>query len=263
MNDERPKFFNLFTESFSYYLPILKVAFPLILLFRLPGILFSEALHELWLPKNLKTMEQIEASMGVFVNFTIIQSLLEILFGTIVSIAIIKAILARRENKPIKATQVLKEAFPLWTEGIATIFIMTLILILLSYLLIIPAIIWGIFYIFTLYVVAIEGIGGRAALKRSKSLVKGHWFEVFAYVLIINIALFFVGIVMMFPTGFLVGALEALKEQSWIHSGFWYYGLNIFFNSMGSVIFHLVFVFNIIFMTLYFLDSVRLEKKPI
>lgn len=49
---------------------------------------------------------------------------------------------------------------------------------LLSLLLIIPGIIWGMYYSFSIYVVALKNLSGKQALNYSKSLVKGQWWRV-------------------------------------------------------------------------------------
>ena len=68
-----------------------------------------------------------------------------------------------------------------WTSIIAGV-----IVLLLSLLLIIPGIIWGIYYGFILFVVAQKNIGGWNALAVSKSLVVGRWWKVFWYGLVIS-----------------------------------------------------------------------------
>lgn len=54
-----------------------------------------------------------------------------------------------------------------------------LIIIGLSLLLVIPGIIWLVYYTFTLQFVVLRGMRGKAALNCSKSLVKGRWWKVF------------------------------------------------------------------------------------
>jgi hypothetical protein len=54
-----------------------------------------------------------------------------------------------------------------------------LIIIGLSLLLVIPGIIWMVYYTFILQVVVLRGIRGKAALDYSKSLVIGRWWKIF------------------------------------------------------------------------------------
>jgi uncharacterized membrane protein len=62
-------------------------------------------------------------------------------------------------------------------------------------LLIIPGIIFGIFYSFALYLLVFEGVSGLNAIKRSKALVTGYWWAVFGrtlFLILIAILLSFV-----------------------------------------------------------------------
>lgn len=77
---------------------------------------------------------------------------------------------------------------------IGTSLLSALILMGLIVLLIIPAFIWSIYYIFLLQVVVLRGIDGKVALDYSKSLVKGRWWKIFRLLVIlgfINAALHF------------------------------------------------------------------------
>jgi hypothetical protein len=76
-----------------------------------------------------------------------------------------------------------------WKEGLSAtgnralpvlwVSIITSIIVgLWTLLLIIPGIIFSMYYVFSSYVTLFEGIKGRAALKYSKALVKGRWWSV-------------------------------------------------------------------------------------
>jgi uncharacterized membrane protein len=54
-------------------------------------------------------------------------------------------------------------------------------------LLIVPGIIWGLYYSLFIYVVALRGLSGKQALDYSKAIVKGQWWRVFGYLLVINL----------------------------------------------------------------------------
>lgn len=66
-----------------------------------------------------------------------------------------------------------------WTALLAAVIVSILSL------LIIPGIIWGIYYSFFIFVVAEKNVGGRKALSYSKALVSGRWWKVFGYSLYI------------------------------------------------------------------------------
>lgn len=55
-------------------------------------------------------------------------------------------------------------------------------------LLIIPGVIFSVWFIFATYVYIFEGIKGTAALKRSKQLVQGYWWPVLGRIILVGIA---------------------------------------------------------------------------
>lgn len=61
----------------------------------------------------------------------------------------------------------------LWTYALAGI-----ILTILAFLLILPAVIWAVYYSFLPYVIALRDKVGKAALDYSKSVVRGRWWRV-------------------------------------------------------------------------------------
>jgi hypothetical protein len=86
----------------------------------------------------------------------------------------------------------------LWLE------ILTTILVLLWFLLlIIPAIIFSVFYSFALFAFFFEGKRGMAAIRRSKELVKGYWWPVFWRTLVIGLIFWIFGMIISLPLVFL------------------------------------------------------------
>lgn len=78
--------------------------------------------------------------------------------------------------------------------------ILTGILILLwALLLIIPGIIFSIFYSFAVYAFFFEGLTGMKAIRRSISLVKNYWWAVFGRFIVIGIALYIFTMIISIP----------------------------------------------------------------
>lgn len=65
-----------------------------------------------------------------------------------------------------------------WPSGIATNIVAGLFLFGLAFLLVIPGVIWAVYYSFSIYAVALRGTWGEAALDYSKNLVQGQWLRV-------------------------------------------------------------------------------------
>ena len=72
-------------------------------------------------------------------------------------------------------------------DAILTGLLAMLIVFGLTLLLIVPGVIWVIYYSFFLFVVALRGLSGKPALDYSKAIVKGQWWRVFGYMLVIQL----------------------------------------------------------------------------
>jgi len=110
-----------------------------------------------------------------------------------------------------KIVVLFKEAMPFvgrffWTSFLAGIF-----LFLWFLLLIIPGIIYAIFYSFTSWVVIFEGFSGIAAIKRSKELVSGYWWAVLLRYLVIGAAYYIIVFILAIPGGFMGEESMAFK----------------------------------------------------
>lgn len=80
-----------------------------------------------------------------------------------------------------------------------------------SILLIIPAFIFSIWFMFANYVLIVDGVRGFAALLRSREYARGHWWMIFGRLLLINIFVI-LSLVMM---GVIAGLLGLDQESVW------------------------------------------------
>lgn len=85
----------------------------------------------------------------------------------------------------------------LWLSVLTTIFVL-----LWALLLIIPGIIFSVFYSFAVYAFFFEGLKGMAAIKRSVSLVKNYWWAVFGRFIVIAIVLWIFTVIISIPLYF-------------------------------------------------------------
>jgi uncharacterized membrane protein len=104
--------------------------------------------------------------------------LLRGLFGVIAIIAMAYIVEKAIQGGKIVWAEALKHGFSRWGSVIVTNILANIILLGLSLLLIVPGIIWYVYYTFYVYVVALRSIGGKTALDYSKNLVKGQWWRV-------------------------------------------------------------------------------------
>jgi hypothetical protein len=148
------------------------------------------------LPKYILGLANIDAviePLGLegHINALILGSIgvLQLLIQTIGTTAI--AYLVERfiydENTTWK--QALRHGASRFPSQLGTSLLSILILTGLTLLLIVPGLIWSVYYIFLIYVVAIRGIGGMKALDYSKMLVQGQWWRVLRMSLILGFLL--------------------------------------------------------------------------
>lgn len=119
--------------------------------------------------------------------------------------------------KNFESRQRVKEALLEGKKYIWPIFIVSLLVvvfvILWGLLFIIPGIIFAVYYSLAVYVLIIENQRGKAALNRSKELIKGYWWAVFGRYVVIGIVMFLVMRVFSIPGYFLED--NSLAEQIW------------------------------------------------
>lgn len=121
--------------------------------------------------------------------------------------------------------------------GLAVIIMLVLFLLGLFILLIIPGVIFFVYWIFSMYAVVIENKKGMDALNYSKKLVKGKWWKTFGYVILINV------IVNVVPLIIAITVADPFK--------------NAFFSQLISAILSPI---TMIFMALYFFNLKSVKK---
>lgn len=125
--------------------------------------------------------------------------LTEFFFGIVATLALARLIEASLAGDPITWQQALRHSFSRWGASLGTGLLAGLIIIGLCFLLIVPGIIWGLYYSLFVFVVALRGLSGKKALDYSKNIVKGQWWRVFGYLSVIGIMGFFAGIAVVAP----------------------------------------------------------------
>lgn len=120
---------------------------------------------------------------------------LEGLIGIIATMAIAYAIKNKIDGRSISIGEALKKSFSRWGAAIGTNIILGIFLWGLTLLLIIPGIIYYVYWLFVLYVVILQDKSGKSALDYSKTIVKGRWWKVAGYSLVFWILSLIVGII--------------------------------------------------------------------
>jgi hypothetical protein len=125
--------------------------------------------------------------------------LTEFLFGVVATMSLARLIEASLLGQPITWMQALRHSLSRWGASIGTGLLAGLIILGLTLLLIVPGIIWALYYSLFVYVVALRGLSGKKALDYSKTMVKGQWWRVFGYLLVINVLGALAGIAVASP----------------------------------------------------------------
>ncbi len=133
--------------------------------------------------------------------------LLAALFSFWVTIAFIRVIAASYMGRPMKSIkeELLDAKNYLWPAIFASI--LSGLAVLGGFiLLIIPGIIFSIWFAFVVYSVIMDGHRGVESLRYSKGLVKGRWFEVFWRLLLPGLVYFVIAAVIQVPFDYLANA---------------------------------------------------------
>lgn len=101
-----------------------------------------------------------------------------LVFAVWVTVALAKTMLSCLLAKPTEWRETFSSSSNLIWPVILASFFVTLIVLGGTLLLIIPGIIFAVWYSFTSYVVIFEGVHGLDALRASKSLVVGRWWSI-------------------------------------------------------------------------------------
>lgn len=111
-----------------------------------------------------------------------------IIFGLLTQIALIKAI---QHEGAVGTKKLLKESWPLVWRYLLLSLLVGLTVLAGFILLIVPGITFSVWFMFSTYVLVVEGTGGTAAMRRSKFYARGKFWGLFGRMLILML-LFFV-----------------------------------------------------------------------
>jgi len=128
-----------------------------------------------------------------------VSQILEGLIGIIATMAIAYAIKLRIDEKEITAEGALKKSLSKWPAVVGTNILLGIFIFGLFLLLIIPGVIYSVYWMFTPYVVMLCNKSGKAALDHSKEIIKGRWWKVLGYSFVFGILTFLVVIGINIP----------------------------------------------------------------
>lgn len=103
---------------------------------------------------------------------------LALFIGIIATVALAALVEKAVQGERLAWTAALRYGLSRWPAALGTELLGALIILGLTFLLIIPGIIWAFYYAFSLYAVALRHVSGRRALAYSKALVQGQWWRI-------------------------------------------------------------------------------------
>lgn len=150
-------------------------------------------------------------------NFRLIQ-ILESIFGILSTMAIAYLIKMKLSNQAIDYNLALKKAISRWGAAIRTNIMAGFFLFGLFILLIIPGIIYCIYWIFIPLVIVLNDLSGQKALNYSKQIVKGRWWTVFGYLFVFGLLAFGAALLSSFVLEMILISLPEYITQSILYS---------------------------------------------
>ena len=176
------------------------------------------------------------------IHMRIVQ-LLESFIGVIAFMAIAFAVKTMLNKKAIGYKEAFKQAVARWPSAIWTKIIAGLFLIGLTILLIIPGVIYSIYWTFATLAVVLFDKSGKKALDYSKSVVKGRWWRVLGVMIVLQLLAFIIGLVVTAP--------------------FWLMPENVILDLFSNTLIDVVFSFYTVTITVFFinLDKFKFPQK--
>ena len=160
------------------------------------------------------TQEAIEADpMVAFSAPFLIILLVIIILGVIMGASLIYLAVNNKKGK-MGFGEAVKGGLGYFWKYLGLSIVMMFFLMLLFLLLVIPGIIFMIYWLFAFYVLVAEDKGIMASLSRSKELVKGRWWGVFGYSLLFFLIIIGISFAFSIPSGILgVGLASTIIMQ--------------------------------------------------
>ncbi len=119
---------------------------------------------------------------------TVIDKFFTFLIFSVAIIAVVKCAEKAITRRDCTASEALGEGVRRWPSYLWTSWLGGVIIGALCLLLIVPGLIWAVYYAFVPYVVSVTSLSGKKALDYSKSLVKGAFWRTIGYLFVIGVA---------------------------------------------------------------------------
>lgn len=178
---------DIFAEGWRVFTAIFAKCAPIVIAFGFVVNLLSEmAVNRLGLDKLVEAGRLTERGQLQIAN--LIDKTFAFFIFSVAMIAVIKCAERAVTQREVSGSEAFSEGLRRWPRYLWTGFLGGLIIAGLSCLLIIPGLIWAIYYMFVPYVVSVTSLTGKRALDYSKSLVQGSFWRTIGYFFVIGFA---------------------------------------------------------------------------
>jgi hypothetical protein len=190
MKEDKIKFGSIFSKSWEEYksnfkesskFVLLFLGLPALLLLIIEIVLLSVDPSLFSIMSSPATVAALEGTIKIPIYFRIISgffTIVSIFFMVFVSAGFISSVLKKEK---FSFRELVKNAKPRYWQYFGFCIVYLIFVFLLTLLLIIPGILFGIYWIFASYIFFDRKEKIRPSLKQSREIVKGRWWKTFGY----------------------------------------------------------------------------------
>lgn len=121
-----------------------------------------------------------------------------LLIGWLFSILLILSVVEHL-RKPKGMEKTLRAALKRFWDGLLLTIVTTVLLALLFALFIVPGVIFSVYWTFAYFALVLDGKGVIGSLRHSTAIVRGNWWKVFGYLLLLSFLVIVPATVMLLP----------------------------------------------------------------
>jgi len=121
------------------------------------------------------------------------------LVGVLSTLAIAYVVKMKIDGQAISFSQAWEKAVSKWMTTLGTGILEGIFAVLLFLLLIVPGIIFSVYWMFATYAVVLQDKSGEGALKYSKAIVQGRWWKVLGYSLVFILIIYGISLIVNIP----------------------------------------------------------------
>lgn len=195
-------FGDLFSKSWGEYKNNFGIFFKIFLLLSLiPEIIFSIIIYSV-VGFNFQSTDLFDFisvfSGGTFI-FLVMAGIIIFVLNFIMMLSFIYLAIYQKTNVSMNFGQTIKGGLGYFWNYILLSLLLIVCLIPLFLLLVIPGLVFAIYWAFSPYVLIKENLGPWESMKKSKSIVKGKWWRVFGYSILLGIIMFLITVFFRIP----------------------------------------------------------------